>query len=79
MNHFINKDKYLKKEISFLKNRNWYLLTFFSEEILESVNQNSTWKWHPLSKVAIMIYKSKIIGFLSGFECYDDVIKRRDY
>lgn len=51
MNHFINKDKYVKKEISFLKNRNWYLLTFFSEEILESVNQNSTWKWHPLSKV----------------------------
>lgn len=68
----------MKKETFFfvLKHRLKSFYIFF-QKILESQSQNSTKEWHPLSKAAIMIYKSKIIGFLSGFES-GDVIRRRN-
>lgn len=53
------------------------IFLYFFQKILESQIQISTKEWHPLSKAAIMIYKSKIIGFLSGFES-GDVIRRRN-
>lgn len=68
----------MKKETFFcvLKHRLKSFNIFF-QKILESQSQISTKEWHPLSKAAIMIYKSKVIGFLSGFES-GDVIRRRN-
>lgn len=65
-----------KKHFFALKHRLKSFYIFF-QKILESQSQISTKEWHPLSKAAIMIYKSKIIGFLSGFES-GDVIRRRN-
>lgn len=65
-----------KKHFFVLKHRLKSFYIFF-QKILESQIQISTKEWHPLSKAAIMIYKSKIIGFLSGFES-GDVIRRRN-
>lgn len=79
INHFIIEQKYIcgKRNIFFVLKHRLKSFYIFFQKILESQSQISTKEWHPLSKAAIMIYKSKIIGFLSGFES-GDVIRRRN-
>lgn len=79
INHFIIEQKYLcgKRNIFFVLKHRLKSFYIFFQKILESQGQISTKEWHPLSKAAITIYKSEIIGFLSGFES-GDVIRRRN-